>query len=100
MPGYVRADLTKITQMASQLNGLAAEFQDLTQVADVGGAAGNATLASALSDFANGWSDKRSQFVKEMQGLAKTATEAVKEYTGTDNTLTGELTKSSHGKGR
>lgn len=98
MPGHVKANLTKITQMAAQLNGLATEFQDLTRVADVGSAAGNATLESALSDFANGWSDKRSQFVKEMRGLAKTANHAVKEYTDTDNMLTSELAKSSHGK--
>jgi hypothetical protein len=84
--------------MASQLDGLATEFDDLTQVADVGSAAGNATLESTLSDFANGWSDKRSQLVKEMQGLAKTANQAVKEYHGTDDTLTSELTKPAHGK--
>jgi hypothetical protein len=100
MPGHVKANLTKITQMASQLDGLADQFQNLTQVADVGSAAGNPALESALSGFASGWSDKRGQFIKEMQALAKTARQAVQGYTDTDNTLASDLAKASSGKGK
>lgn len=100
MSGHLKANLTKIEQVAAQLNGLAAEFQDLTQVADVSSAAGNSTLQSALSDFANGWSDKRTQFAKDMQALAKAATQAVKEYTDTDNTLASDLPGASGSKGK
>lgn len=100
MAGQLKADLTKITSIANQLNVLAAEFSNLTQVADVGSAAGNSSLQSALSDFANGWSNKRTQFIREMQGLAKSANQAVKQYEDTDNTLASDLAGSSHGKGR
>lgn len=99
MPGHVKADLTKISAMAKQLNGLASEFNTLTQVADVGSAAGNSTLASTLSNFASGWSDKRNAFVKEMQGLATLATKAVQEYNDTDGKLTKALTQPSDPKG-
>jgi len=60
---HLKADLAKITQVADTLNILAGQFDELTRVTADGSAAGNAALASALSDFANGWSDKRNEFL-------------------------------------
>jgi hypothetical protein len=85
MSSHLKANLTKITQTANTLNILAGQFGDLTNVPADGSAAGNATLASALSDFANGWSDKRNQFISQMKGLATDANNAVKAYEATDN---------------
>jgi hypothetical protein len=87
MSAHLKANLTKITQAANTLNILAGQFGDLTKVTADGSAAGNATLASALNDFANGWSDKRNQFISQMQGLATDANNAVKAYEATDNKL-------------
>lgn len=84
---HLKANLTKITQTANTLDILAGQFGDLTSVTADGSAAGNATLASALGDFANGWSDKRSQFISEMKGLATDARNAVTAYEATDDKL-------------
>jgi hypothetical protein len=88
---HLKANLTKITQAASTLNMLAGQFADLTQVTADGSAAGNAALASALSNFANGWSDKRTQFISQMKGLATDASNAVKAYEATDSKLAAAL---------
>jgi hypothetical protein len=88
---HLKADLAKITQAADTLNILAGQFDELTRVTADGSAAGNAALASALSDFANGWSDKRNEFTGEMKGLAADAGNAVKAYEATDNQLAAAL---------
>jgi hypothetical protein len=87
----LRADLAAIQQVSQSLNTLSGEFSSISAVADVGGAAGDSGLASALSDFAHGWSDKRKQLISEMQDLSKLADQAVKGYTGTDATLAHDL---------
>jgi hypothetical protein len=89
--GHLKANLTQITQTAKTLNSLASQFGDLSSVSADGNAAGNATLASALSDFANGWSDKRKQFISQMQGLAKDANDAVTAYENMDGKLAAAL---------
>jgi hypothetical protein len=88
---HLKANLTKIEQTSNTLNILAGQFGDLTSVTADGSAAGNATLASALNDFANGWSDKRNQFISEMKGLATDASNAVKAYESTDNDLAAAI---------
>lgn len=87
VPGHVRADLGGIGRMAAALRVLAGEFAALTTVADEAGAAGNAELAGALSEFATGWSDKRNQLTGQLRELASGASHAVAEYTATDVTL-------------
>jgi hypothetical protein len=91
MAGQLKADLGGIGRMASSLGRLADEFAALTTVADESGAAGNAELAGALSDFATGWSDKRNQLIGQLRELAQDADEAVREYTATDTTLARDL---------
>jgi Family of unknown function (DUF6507) len=95
---HLRADLAKIGQASQSMKTLGDEFANITHVADVGGAAGNAALASALSDFANDWSDKRNQLISQLKELATMADKAVQEYTSTDNTLASKL--ASAGKPR
>lgn len=88
---HLKADLGGIGRLAGTLGQLADEFAALTTVADEAGAAGNAELAGALSDFATGWSDKRNQLADQLKGLAKDAEAAVREYTATDMALTQAL---------
>jgi hypothetical protein len=85
--GHLRADLAGIGRLAGSLGQLADEFAGLTTVADEGGAAGNAVLSGALSDFATGWSDKRNELISQLRELSQGADEAVREYTATDTTL-------------
>jgi hypothetical protein len=77
---------------------LGGEFANITHVADAGNSAGNAALASALSDFATDWSDKRNQLIGQLKELAEMADKAVQEYTTTDNMLASKL--ASAGKPR
>jgi hypothetical protein len=77
--------------MAGALKQLADEFTALTTVAADAGASGNAQLAAALSDFATGWSDTRSQLADQLRALSQGADEAVREYTATDEMLARAL---------
>lgn len=99
MPGHIRADLDGIERMSKSLLNLSNEFANLTHVADVGGAAGDSGLASALSDFASNWSDKRNQLIGQMRELGQLADKAVQEYDKTDDTLAGSLAKAMKGGG-
>ncbi len=84
---HLKADLSGIERLAGSLGQLANEFAALTTVADEAGAAGNAELAGALSDFATGWSDKRNQLAGQLKDLAKDAEAAVRAYAATDLAL-------------
>jgi hypothetical protein len=95
MSAYLRADLTRIESMSRSLSGLSDEFSNLTHVSDVGGAAGNSTLESALSDFASNWSDKRNQLIGQMNELSELSGKAVQEYEKTDDTLAQSLAGAS-----
>jgi hypothetical protein len=97
MPGHIRADLDAIARVSGALRVLADEFAALTSVADEAGAAGNAALASALSDFATGWSDKRNQLIGQLRELSQGATGAVREYTAADTALAPDVTGSGTG---
>ena len=91
MADHLTANLAGITQVSRSLGVLGDEFAAITQVADVGGAAGSAELASALSDFATGWSDKRNALIGELRNMSGLAAQAVAEYTRTDDTLARAL---------
>jgi hypothetical protein len=88
---HLTADLAGITQVSRSLRVLGDEFAAITQVADVGGAAGSAELATALSDFATGWSDKRTALIGQLRTMSELAAQAVTEYTRTDETLARAL---------
>jgi hypothetical protein len=88
---HLKADLSGISRLGGSLGRLADEFASLTMVADESGAAGNAELAAALSDFATGWTDKRNQLTNQLRKLSQDATEAVRAYTATDSTLADGL---------
>jgi hypothetical protein len=85
--------------MSQSLQSLGNEFANLTHVADVGGAAGDQGLASALTDFATNWSDKRNQMIGQLRELSQLADKAVQEYTQTDDTLAQSLAGAGKGKG-
>jgi hypothetical protein len=88
---HLTADLTGITQVSQSLRVLGDEFTASTRVADVGPSSGSAELASALTDFATGWSDKRDALVGELRHLSGLAATAVQQYTSTDETLARAL---------
>jgi hypothetical protein len=56
--------------MSGSLRVLSDEFAAITRVADVGGSAGDSGLASALTDFATGWSEKRDPVPGDPEVLA------------------------------
>jgi hypothetical protein len=96
---HLTANLAGITQVSRSLGVLGDEFAAITQVADVGGAAGSAELASALSDFATGWSDKRNALIGQLRNMSGLAAQAVAEYTRTDDTLARALPGGGAGAG-
>ena len=91
MADHLTANLAGITQVSGSLRVLGDEFAAVTQVADVGRAAGSAELATALTDFATGWSDKRDALISELRNMSGLAAQAVAEYTRTDDTLARAL---------
>ena len=91
MADHLTANLAGITQVSGSLRVLGDEFAAITQVADVGGAAGSAELAAALTNFATGWSDKRNALIGELRNMSGLAAQAVAEYTRTDDTLARAL---------
>jgi hypothetical protein len=88
---HLTANLAGITAVSRSLRTLGDEFAAITQVADAGGAAGSAELATALTDFATGWGDKRNALISELQDMSGLAAKAVTEYTRTDDALTRAL---------
>ena len=97
MADHLRADLARIEQVSRSLGGLGREFAALTGVSDVGPAAGDAGLASALHDFAANWSDKRDALIGQLHELSTLANQAVHAYHQTDVTLAQALTGQDHG---
>ena len=100
MAGHLKADLARIGQVSRSLAGLRDEFANLTRITDVGAAAGDPGLASALRDFAADWSDKRTALTGQMHELSQLAAEAVRAYAGTDVTLAQALSGAAAGPGR
>jgi hypothetical protein len=88
---HLKADLATIGQVSRSLAGLRDEFANLTRITDVGAAAGDPGLASALRDFAADWSDKRTALTGQMHELSQLAAEAVRAYTSADMTLAQAL---------
>ena len=99
MTDHLTANLAGITQVSGSLRVLGDEFAAITQAADVGGAAGSAELAAALTDFATGWSDKRDALISELRNMSGLAAQAVAEYTRTDDTLARALPGGGAGAG-
>ena len=99
MTDHLTANLAGITQVSGSLRVLGDEFAAITQVADVGGAAGSAELAAALTNFATGWSDKRNALIGELRNMSGLAAQAVAEYTRTDDTLARALPGGGAGAG-
>jgi len=96
---HLTANLAGITQVSGSLRVLGDEFAAITQIADVGGAAGSAELAAALTNFATGWSDKRNALIGELRNMSGLAAQAVAEYTRTDDTLARALPGGGAGAG-
>jgi hypothetical protein len=96
--GHLKADLARIAQVSRSLANLRDEFANLTKITDVGAAAGDPGLASALRDFAADWSDKRTALTGQMHELSQLAAEAVRAYTGTDVTLAQALSGAGPGR--
>ena len=99
MADHLTANLAGITQVSGSLRVLGDEFAAITQVADVGGAAGSTELAAALTEFATGWSDKRDALIGELREMSGLAAQAVAEYTRTDDMLARALPGSRAGAG-
>jgi hypothetical protein len=96
---HLTANLAGISQVSRSLGILGDEFAAITQVADVGGAAGSAELAEALTNFATGWSDKRDALIGELRDMSGLAAQAVAEYTRTDDMLARALPGGGAGSG-
>jgi hypothetical protein len=96
---HLKADLARIGQVSRSLAALRDEFANLTKIADVGAAAGDPGLASALLDFATDWSDKRTALTGQLHQLSQLTAEAVRAYRDTDVTLAHTLATAGAGPG-
>jgi hypothetical protein len=94
MGEWLRADLTRIGEVATQITQLGNEFGEATQLADgYGPDLGSAQLAGALSEFASSWTINRKRLMDDLSQEASLAQTAVTSYHGTDAQLTAALGK-------
>jgi hypothetical protein len=91
---HLRADLTRIGQVARQVDRIASEFGQATTLAQgYEPALGNAELAGALNSFATDWSIHRARLLADLEQESRLADTAVKSYHGTDDELAAALRK-------
>ena len=94
MGEHLRADLTRIGEVATQITRLGAEFSQATTLAE-GYAAdlGSDPLASMLSAFASTWAIRRQRLIDDLSQEAGLAQTAVRSYRDTDEQLAAALGK-------
>jgi hypothetical protein len=88
----LRADLTRIGEVAAQITRLGSEFSQATTLAE--GYArdlGSGQLAGVLNTFATGWAIHRQQLIDDLSQQAALAQTAVRSYRGTDEQLAAAL---------
>lgn len=92
MGGHLRADLTRIGQVARQVERIADEFRQATTLAEgYEPTLGSAEVASALHSFATDWAIHRARLLGDLEQESKLANTAVRSYHGTDDELAAAL---------
>ncbi len=92
MGGHLRADLTRIGQVARQVERIADELRQATALAEgYEPALGSAEVAGALHSFATDWTIHRARLLADLEQESKLADTAVKSYHGTDEELAAAL---------
>jgi len=98
MGEWIRADLSRIGQVAGQVSALGAEFERATALVDgYEDALGSAPLAAALAAFAGNWAIHRGRLVADLTQEADLARSAVAAYHGTDDQLAAALSRQQGG---
>jgi len=98
MGEWIRADLTRIGQVAGQVSALGAEFERATSLVDgYADALGSAQVTAALDVFASNWAIHRGRLVADLAQEADLARSAVAAYHGTDDQLAAALSKQQGG---
>jgi hypothetical protein len=94
MGEHLRADLTRIGEVAAQITQLGAEFSQATTLAEgYAPELGSGQLAGVLSVFASGWAIHRQRLIDDLSQQADLAETAVRSYRGTDEQLAAALGK-------
>jgi hypothetical protein len=90
--GHLRADLTRIGQVARQVERIAGELRQATTLAQgYEPALGSAEVAGALHSFVTDWSIHRARLLDDLEQESSLAVTAVKSYHGTDDELAAAL---------
>lgn len=98
MGEWIRADLSRIGQVAGQISALGAEFERATSLVDgYADALGSAQVAAALNAFASDWVIHRQRLVADLNQEADLARSAVAAYHGTDDQLATALARQQGG---
>jgi hypothetical protein len=98
MGEWIRADLSRIGQVAGQISALGAEFERATSLVDgYADALGSAQVAAALASFAGNWAIHRGRLVADLTQEANLARSAVAAYHGTDDQLAAALARQQGG---
>lgn len=88
----ISVDLDMLRQTSNQLNILANEFSNDTNIV-ANASIGDPTIDGAMKYFTNSWWVNRKSLVSSMQTVQKMASQGVHDYTHTDNKLASELKK-------
>lgn len=96
----LEVDLDGLEQFASTLDGIRKTMDGTRNLFDAYAAdLGSGKVASALDHFDSNWHDGRKDIDGKLQGLSKTAGQAVQQFRQTDGKLSTELEKSTHQEG-
>lgn len=96
-PDQLTVDLSGLEQFASTLEGIRKTLDGTRKLFDSYAAdLGSGKVADALDSFDSNWRDGRKQIDGHLEGLAKFADGAVREFRTTDGKLGDGLEKSTH----
>jgi hypothetical protein len=90
----LRVDYQLLASIHSTLNGLTWEFENIEdQASAYNSAYGSGDITTAMSSFAQNWSNHRKTLLGTMQNLDHMVTVTAQQFRHTDSQLASDLTK-------
>jgi hypothetical protein len=100
MADHIKINTGMLRDMGSQLGRLRDEFSHSTDITGAAkGEMGSGDVADALNNFASDWSTKRDELTKNLDTLAKTATQSAEHWDGLDGSLAQAVEKAFNSAG-
>lgn len=94
MAGRLKADLDEVAMVSTNLQSIVQRLESAASDSSaLAGAIPVEALASASTDFANKWDDRRKELIEQVSSLQKEAAAFVQAFTDVDSQLADALTR-------